>query len=75
MLGLLLFAAVAPAQPTKMLVTTAHGTAITDYSSMEQCARARRSLLIAWRVEQERKATLEGFKIVSLAPITIVCFQ
>jgi hypothetical protein len=74
MLGALLFAAAA-VQPTKMLVTTAHGAAITDFASMEQCERARRSLLIAWRVEQERKATLEGFKIVSLAPITIVCFQ
>jgi hypothetical protein len=40
----------------KLVISTAHGVAVTDYSSMERCEAARAALVAQWTKEAERNS-------------------
>jgi hypothetical protein len=49
----------------KLVITTAHGVAVTDYPSMERCEAARAELIRRW-TEEAKKASPPGAHLISL---------
>jgi hypothetical protein len=58
--------------PAKMVVATANGVAITDYSSLERCRIAREALIKAWLADAQSRAPA-GYRMSQSPPMSAVC--